>query len=49
MFCFPCCSIGFGFACRELCCIKVVELVFLLLVVNDVVDMLMCVNYIGVV
>jgi hypothetical protein len=34
---------GFGFACRELYCLKVVKLVFLLLVVNHVVDLMMCV------
>jgi hypothetical protein len=42
-------SFNFGFACHELYCLKVVELVFLLLVVNYVVDLMMCVNYIGVV
>jgi hypothetical protein len=40
-------SFGFGFACRELYYVKVVELV--LLVINYVVDLIMCVNYIGVV
>jgi hypothetical protein len=48
-FAFACRSFGFGFACRELYCLKVVELVLLLLVVNYVVDLMMCVNYIGVV
>jgi hypothetical protein len=44
---FTCRSFSFGFACHELYCFKVVELVFLLLVVNYVVDLIMCVNYIG--
>jgi hypothetical protein len=46
-FVFACRSFGFGFACRELYCLKVIEHVFLLLVVNYVVDLMMCVNYIG--
>jgi hypothetical protein len=46
---FACPSFSFYFACHELYCIKVVELVFLLLVINNVVDFMMCVNYIGVV
>jgi hypothetical protein len=46
-FAFACHSFGFGFACRELYCLKVVELILLLLVVNYVVDLMMCVNYIG--
>jgi hypothetical protein len=48
-FAFACHSFSFGFSCRELYCLKVVELVFLLLVINYVVDLIMCVNYIGVV
>jgi hypothetical protein len=46
---FSCRSFGFGFACRELHCLKVVKLVLLLLVINYVVDLMMCMNYIGVV
>jgi hypothetical protein len=42
-FSFDCHSFGFGFACRELYCLKVVEFVSLLLVVNYVVDFIMCV------
>jgi hypothetical protein len=34
-------SFSFGFACRELYCLKVVELVLLLLIVNYVVDLLL--------
>jgi hypothetical protein len=37
------------FACRELYCLKVVELILLLLVMNYVVDLMICVNYIGAV
>jgi hypothetical protein len=48
-FAFACHNFGFRFTCRELYCLKVVELVFILLVVNFVVDLMMCVNYIGVV
>jgi hypothetical protein len=40
-FAFTCCSFSFGFACCELYCLKVVELVFLLLVVNYIVDLLL--------
>jgi hypothetical protein len=36
-------SFGFGFDCRELYCLKVVELIFLFLIVNYVVDLIMCV------
>jgi hypothetical protein len=36
-------------ACHELYCLKVVKLVLLLLIINYVVDLMMCVNYIGVV
>jgi hypothetical protein len=46
---FAYCSFSFGFSCHELYCIKVVELVFVLLVLNYVVDLMMCVNHIGVV
>jgi hypothetical protein len=46
---YGCHSFGFGFTRRELYCLKVIELVFLLLVINYVVDLMMCVNYIGVV
>jgi hypothetical protein len=48
-FAFICRSFDFGFAYRELYCLKVVELVLFLLVVNYVVDLMMCVNYIGAV
>jgi hypothetical protein len=46
-FAFACCSFGFGFACRELYCLKIVKLVLLFLVIKYVVDLVMCVNYIG--
>jgi hypothetical protein len=46
---FTCRSFGFGFACHELYCLKVVELILILLVVNYVVDLMMCMNYIGVI
>jgi hypothetical protein len=46
-FAFACRSFGFDFACRELYCLKVVELILLLIVVNYVVDLMMCVSYIG--
>jgi hypothetical protein len=42
-FAFACHNFGFGFACLELYCFKVVELVSLLFVVNYVVDLMMCV------
>jgi hypothetical protein len=42
-FAFACRSFGFAFACRELYYLKVVYLVSLLLVVNYVVDLMMCV------
>jgi hypothetical protein len=42
-FAFACRSFGFDFACREVYCLKVVELVSLLLVINYVVDLMMCV------
>jgi hypothetical protein len=45
--CFAFACHSFGFPCRELYCLKVVELILLLLVVNYVVDLMMCVNYIG--
>jgi hypothetical protein len=41
-----CSSCRTCFACRELYCLNVFELVLLLLVVNYVVDLMMCVNYI---
>jgi hypothetical protein len=50
---FACRSFSFGFACHELHCPKVVELVLVSLVVNYIVDSMMCViiccvNYIPV-
>jgi hypothetical protein len=50
---FAYCSFSFGFACRELHCLKVLELVLVSLVVNYIVDLMMCViicyvNYIPV-
>jgi hypothetical protein len=42
-FAFACRCFGFGFASRELYCLKVVELVSLFLVVNYVVYLMMCV------
>jgi hypothetical protein len=42
-FAFACHSFSFDFACRELYCLKVVELISLLLVVNYVVNLMMCV------
>jgi hypothetical protein len=44
-----CSSCRTCFACFELYCLKVVEFVLLLFVVNYVVDLMTCVNYIGVV
>jgi hypothetical protein len=44
-----CRSFDFGFTCRELYCLKVVELVLPLLVVNYVVNLMMRVNCIDVV
>jgi hypothetical protein len=46
-FAFACHSFGFDFACCELYCLKVVEHVLLLLVINYIVDLMMCVNYVG--
>jgi hypothetical protein len=43
------CHYGPTYIHRELYFLKVVKLVFILLVVNYVVDLMMCVNYIGVV
>jgi hypothetical protein len=49
-FAFACCSFSFGFAYRELYCLKVVELILLLLVVNYICcGFAAIVNYIGVV
>jgi hypothetical protein len=48
-FAFACRSLGFGFTCCELYCLKVVKLILLLLVVNYVVDLIICVYYNGVV
>jgi hypothetical protein len=45
-FAFACCSFGFGFACCELYCLKVVELVLHLLVINYVVNLMMCVIFV---
>jgi hypothetical protein len=42
-FALACCSFAFGFTCHDIYYLKVVELVLLLLVVNYVVDLMMCV------
>jgi hypothetical protein len=42
-FAFACHSFSFGFACHELYCLKVVKVVSFLLVINYVMDLMMCV------